>query len=115
RHRKRRRLLEHHADARAQEVQVLSRREDVLAVEQYLALGALARIEVVHAVEHAQQRGLAAAGRTDERRHLLLVERKRDALQRLALAIEEIEMLDRDLGGERRRIDGGVRYGRNSH
>ena len=36
--------------------------------------GALVRIKVVHAVEDAQQRGLAAAGRTDESRHLALVE-----------------------------------------
>ena len=45
--------------------------EDVLAVEEHLALGALVRIEVVHAVEHAQQRGLAAAGRADEGGHLV--------------------------------------------
>jgi hypothetical protein len=31
-------------------------------------VGALAGIEVVHAVEHAQQRRLAAARRADERR-----------------------------------------------
>ena len=41
---------------RAQMVQVLLRVQDVLAVEQHLAFGALARIQVVHPIEHAQQR-----------------------------------------------------------
>ena len=41
-------------------------RQDVLAVEQDLALGALVGIEVVHAVEDPQQRGLAAARGADE-------------------------------------------------
>ena len=44
--------------------------EDVFAVEHDLALGALVRIELVDAVEDAQQRRLAAARRTDEGRHL---------------------------------------------
>ena len=81
RHREGRRLLEHHADARAQQIQVEPRIEDVLAVEQHLALGALAGIEVVHAVEHAQQRGLAAAGRADEGGDLLVGQVEIDALQ----------------------------------
>src|SRR5580700_10748655 len=54
RHRKRRRLLEHHADARAQQVEVLLRRQNVAAFEHDFAGGALVRIKVVHAVEHAQ-------------------------------------------------------------
>ena len=70
--------------------------EDVLAVEQDLALGALLGIEVVHAVEHAQQRGLAAARRADEgRRRLLVVERQVDVLQRLVGAVEELQVPDR--------------------
>ena len=66
RHRERRRLLEHHADPGAQQIEVQVRRQNVLAVEQDFAFGALAGIEVVHAVEDAQQRRLAAARRTDE-------------------------------------------------
>ena len=97
RHRKRRRLLEHHADARAQQVDVLAGVEEVLAVEQHLAGGALAGIEVVHAVEHAQQRRLAAARRADEGGGLVGVERQADALQRAAVAVEELEIADRDL------------------
>ncbi len=58
RHRERRRLLEHHADARAHDggVEVLA--QQVGAVEQDLPFRALARIELVHAVEDAQQRDL---------------------------------------------------------
>ena len=41
-----------------------------------LARGALVGIEVVHAVEDAQQRGLAAARRADEGGHLVAVERR---------------------------------------
>ena len=68
--------------------------EQVLAVEQHLALGALAGIEVVHAVEHAQQRRLAAARGADEGRHLAELQRQRHRLQRLraAGAVIEIEV-----------------------
>ena len=72
-HGERRRLLEHHADVGAQQIEVLLRAQHVLAVEQHLAVGALMRIEVVDAVQDAQQRGLAAARRTDEGGHLVLV------------------------------------------
>src|SRR6516162_4647003 len=53
RHRKRRRLLEHHADARPQQVEVLARFQDVAAVQQHLALRPLIGIEVVDAIEDA--------------------------------------------------------------
>ena len=116
RHRERRRLLEHHADARAQQVEILLGRQDVLAVEQHLALGALVRIEIVHPVEDAQQRRLAAARRADEGGDLAGVERQADVLQRLAVAVEEVEVADRDPflqpGGIDRRVgdgDGTVR------
>ena len=71
--------------------------EDVLAVEQHRALGALARIEVVHAVEDAQQGRLAAARRADHRRDLALRHGEVDAFQGLLLAIEEVELLAADL------------------
>ena len=50
-----------------------SGRENVLAVEHDFAFRALAGIEVVHAVEHPQQRGLAAARGADESGDLALV------------------------------------------
>ena len=105
RHRKRRRLLEHHADARAQKIEVEAGREDVLPVEHHLALGALAGIEVIHAVEHAQKRRLAAARRADERRHLAVVSRfSETSLSACVCAIIEIEAAHDDflrLGGRR--------------
>src|SRR5665213_4479502 len=56
RHRERRRLLEHHADARAQGGDVDLLVEDVLAIQHDLASGALAGIEAVNAV-HGPQEG----------------------------------------------------------
>ena len=73
----------------------LSGVEDVLAVEQHFAGGALVGIEIVHAVEHAQQRRFAAARRADEGGDLVRVERQRDVFQRLELAVEKIEVRER--------------------
>jgi hypothetical protein len=92
RHREGRRLLEHHADARAQLVHVDRVRQDVVPVEDDLALGALLGIEAVDAVEAAQQRGLAAARGADQRRHLPVEEIEVDVLERLELAVEEVEV-----------------------
>ena len=98
RHRERRRLLEHHADAGAQAVDVqlgdrgCSRRRAAPRLS-----ARWPRIEVVHAVEHAQQRRLAAARRADEGRRLVGVERHADRFQRLGLAVEEIEILGPDI------------------
>src|SRR5262245_24021459 len=97
RHRKRGRLLEHHADAGAQQIEVLPGRQDVVAVEQHLPLCALVRIEIVHPVEHAQERRFPAARGADEGRHLLLIERHRDRLERPVVAVEELEAPDRHL------------------
>ncbi len=82
RHRERRRLLEYHADARTQQIEIVSGRDDVLALEHDLALGTLAGIEVVHPVHHPEQRRLAAARRTNEGGDLTIVQRQRDPLQR---------------------------------
>src|SRR5664280_255081 len=97
RHRERRRLLKHHADLGAQQIEVLRRRQNILVVELYMPAGALVRIEVVHAVEDAQQRGLAATGRTDEGGHLALIQRAIDVLQGTVIAIKEIQVPDRNL------------------
>ncbi len=82
RHRERRRLLEHHADAAAQRVEVDARVDDVGAVHHHLPLGALARVEVVHPVQHPQQGGLAAAGRADHAGDLPGRQVERDRLER---------------------------------
>jgi hypothetical protein len=108
RHGKRRRLLEHHADAGAQQVDVLALAQQILPVEHHLARGALARVEVVHAVEHAQQGRLAAARRPDEGRGLVGVERQADAPERAAVAVEELEVPDRDPLGQAPGVHAGM-------
>jgi hypothetical protein len=48
--------------------------------------------QLVHPVEIAQQRGLAAAGGSDERGDLTLGDFERDVLERLFLSVEKIEV-----------------------
>src|SRR5262245_41537640 len=115
RHRKRRRLLEHHADARAQEVEILLGRENVLAVEQDVALRPLVGIEIVHPIENAQQRRLSAAGWADEGGDLVFVERQADAFERFAGPVIEIEVADGDLFGQAARADRSVGDGGNGN
>src|SRR6202012_1482147 len=62
----------------------------------------LLRIERVHLVEGAQQRGLAATRRADERSHLAFRNAQVDVLQRVVLAVEEVEIVDLDLRLRRR-------------
>jgi hypothetical protein len=49
--------------------------------------------QVVHAVEAAQQRRLAAAGRPDERGDALLRDLEADAFERVLLAVVQIELV----------------------
>src|SRR5262249_40155809 len=112
RHGKRRRLLEHHANARAQKVEILLGGKNVLAVEQDVAFRALVGIKVVHPIENAQQRGLSAAGWTDEGGDPVFVERQADGFERFAGPVIEVEVSDRNLfvyaGRADRRVgDGG--------
>ena len=75
-----------------------------IAVEEHLALDPHAVDEVVHAVQAAQERGLAAAGGPDERRDPPRQDVQVDVVERLLLAVEEVELLDLDDGlGLRRR------------
>jgi TolB-like protein/class 3 adenylate cyclase len=108
RHGKGRRLLEHHADAGPQQVQILLRREDVLAIEQDLARRPLLGIEVVDPVQDAEQGRLAAARGADEGGDLLVVQREADVLQRLMLVIEEIQIADADLLHQGLRVRDGL-------
>src|SRR5579863_9406419 len=112
RHRERRGLLKHHADARAQQIEVLLRRQNIDAVEQHFAGRMLMRIKIVHSVEHAQQGRFAAAGGADEGGDLVHIKRQADRLERPRVAIEEIQIADRDLLDQsgavgRRMADGG--------
>src|SRR5580704_10375566 len=113
RHRERCRFLEHHADAGAQQVEILLGRKNVLAVEQDLALGALVGIEVVHPVENAQQGRFSATRRPDERHDLAGIERQVDVLEGPALTVVEIKALDRDLLVQSGGVDRGVGDGGN--
>src|SRR5664279_4209582 len=69
----------------------------MLVVKLHMPGGALVRIKVVHAVEDAQQRGLAAARRTDEGGHFALIKRAVDVLQGAVIAVKEIQVPDRNL------------------
>src|SRR5271166_352844 len=74
-HRERVRLLEDHADVAPHHDGIDILRVDVLAEEMDVALETEAIDQVVHAVEAAQHRALAAAGRSDEAGDLALVNR----------------------------------------
>ena len=97
RHRERRRLLEHHADLGAQQVEIAPGGQDVLAVDQHLAGRALAGIKLVDAVEDAQQGRLAAARGADKGGHPVVVERQVDVLQRLRGSVIEIDVPNQHL------------------
>ena len=92
RHGKRRRLLEHHADTGAQRVHVGVGGDDVLAVHHRPPGGALAGIQIVHPVQHPQQRRLAAAGRADHAGDLTVRQVQIDGLQRAVFAVKEIQI-----------------------
>src|SRR5688500_13768365 len=86
-------LLEHHADAHAHLDRIHRGAEDVgvVGIQHDLPLVAVARVEVVHPVEAAQEGRFAAAGGPDQRGDLLVVDRHADALQRLERAVVEAE------------------------
>ena len=65
---------------------------------------------VVHAVEAAQQGGLAAAGRADEGGDGVVGDFEIDVEQRLLLAVEGVDVIEADARGRwrgARRRDGG--------
>src|SRR6187401_349268 len=106
--RKRIRLLENHADTRTQLHDVLLPVVDVLAVEQDRAFDSRTLDGVVHAVEAAQERGLAAAGRPDHRQHLLLADVDADLLDGVLRAVIHVHVAAAEDGI----VDGDVADGR---
>ena len=64
---------------------------DVAAVDQHLAFDARARDDVVHPVQRAQERALAAAGRPDECGDDVRLDADRDVLERALRAVVEIQ------------------------
>ena len=89
-------LLEHHADPHADFDRVDARADEVqlVGVQDDLALVAVVGVQVVHAVEAAQQRALAAAAGADQRGDAVLGDGHVDVLQRLERAVVEAEVAD---------------------
>jgi len=81
-------LLEHHAHALAQRHGIDRLVIDVDALDLDHALHARAFDRVVHAVDAAQEGGLAAPGGADERGHRPVRDIDRDRFQRLLVAVE---------------------------
>ena len=92
RHRERRGFLEHHANLRTQQVQVLAFVQDILAIKLDLAFGTLPWVEAVHTVERAQQSGLAATGRSNKGRDAVLGDVQVDVFQAFELAVIKVQI-----------------------
>ena len=91
-HGKRRGLLEHHAHLGADQRHVLPAGQQIFTIEQNLPRRALLGVELIHAVEGAQQRGLATARGADKGRNLVLRNIEVDVLQRVELAVVEVQV-----------------------
>ena len=83
---------------------------DAVGVDDDLAVVAIAGIQIVHAVEAAQERRLAATGGTDQCGHFVLGQTHGDGFERLhAGAVKEAQAthfrLDRFLGDARHRAN----------
>ena len=89
-------LLKDHADRAAHRDDVDRRVVDVGVVEQHAPLGVRAGDLLVHAVDAAHHRRLAAARRADDRGDLVGAEVEVDALDLFGLAVEGAQLLERD-------------------
>ena len=71
-----------------------------MPVEQHLTGGASAGSQVVHPIEDAQEGRLTAARRTDQRRDPASPDRQCGVVQRLEIAVEEVDVagIQLDLG-----------------
>ena len=103
-------FLKNHADAPPEAHDVASRTIDVVPVDQHLPLDPRAGDDVVHPVERAQERALAAARRADERRDHIRLDANRDVLERPLRAVIETQVPDVDERGPvRHRLAGCFR------
>src|SRR5262249_41643773 len=91
------RALEHHPDPPAHRDRVDARPVDGVAVQPDLAGDPAAGDELVHAVERAQERGLAAARWADEGGDRLLGDVERDGTDPLLLAVVNAEVAHHEL------------------
>jgi hypothetical protein len=62
-----------------------------------MSRGACSLNRIVHAIDTSKERRFAAAGRPDQRRDLVFLDRERIIEERLLGTIKEIEILDVDL------------------
>jgi hypothetical protein len=72
---------------------------EVVAVDEHLALDARAGDDLVHAVERAEERGLAAARRADEGGDAAGLDLEAHALDGEELAVVDVEISDFDALG----------------
>ena len=114
-------LLEHHADAGAELHHIDLGVIDVLVVDHDLAGDTAGGDRVVHAVDGAQEGGLAAARRPDEGRDCAVRNVDRQVLDGVLVAVMDIDVAGRDLyrlSGEDawlRRSDQGLECGWRVH
>ena len=83
-------------------------RVDVLAVERDLARDARRLDRVVHAVQAADERRLAAAGRTDQRDDLVAADVEIDLLDRVIVGVEDVDLARLHHGLRRREVADGA-------
>ena len=95
-------LLEHHADPRPELHHVDVAAIDVAVVQRDGAGHPADVDDVVHAVEAAQERRLAAARRADQRRHLVLRQVDVDVEERLLVGVEDVDVAGAHPDGRRR-------------
>src|SRR5437773_1001358 len=93
------RALEHHPDRTAHGDGIDALGVDVLVVAEDLAGDVRSGDDLVHAIQGAQERRLAAARGPDERRHLLGLHGDADVRQRLERSEPGVEALDVDALG----------------
>jgi len=101
-----------HADARAQVHHIHLARVDVLPVQRDFAGDAAVVDGVVHAVQAAKKRRLAAAGGANHRQHFVAREVQRDIKNRLLVGVSDIDTAaGHDRFGDEWVADGGAVVG----
>ena len=94
--------LEDHPDDAPERDRIDGRVVDVLAIEPDRALEAGGRRQLMHPVEGAQERALAAAGRSDDGRDRVWLDGQADVADGPERAVVDVESLDLDASRGRR-------------
>src|SRR5215813_4314740 len=93
------RLLKHHSHPASEQDDIHSRGINVLTIEVDTPLNPRAWNDIIHPVQRAEERGLAAAGRAYECRYQVGCNVKRDGLESARLPIIEVQILYAHLDG----------------